>query len=139
VHISFDESYPKTVGEGIIIDGAGVPSEDIIKDQEEKHVEPHPEKAEEEPDQISEKKEEDHSINNNDLPLEWKSSKDHPIDNILGDISKGVTTRSKISNFCYHFAFVSQIEPKTSKGALLNEHWFLEMQEELNQFKRNEM
>ncbi|XP_050918770.1 uncharacterized protein LOC127136225 [Lathyrus oleraceus] len=95
---------------GSIIDGAGVPSEDIIKDQDEKRVEHHPEKAEEEPDHISKKKEEDHSIDNNDLPLEWKSSKDHPIDNILGDILKGVTTRSKIT-----------------------------MQEKLNQFKRNEM
>ncbi|XP_050895564.1 uncharacterized protein LOC127102206 [Lathyrus oleraceus] len=34
VHVSFDESYPKIVGEGIFVDGAGVPSENIIKDQE---------------------------------------------------------------------------------------------------------
>jgi hypothetical protein len=26
--------------------------------------------------------------------------RDHPIDNILGDIEKGVTTRSHIANFC---------------------------------------
>ena len=71
--------------------------------------------------------------------MEWKTSKDHSIDNILGDISKGVTTQSKISNFCYNFASVSQIEPKNSKDALLDEHWFLAMQEELNQFKRNEV
>lgn len=137
--MSFGESYPKFVGEGIIIDGAGVPSEDIIKDQEKKSIEPHLEEVEEEPDHIPETKEEDHSINKNDIPLEWRSSKDHPIDNILGDISKGVTTQSKISNFCYHFAFVSQIEPKNSKDALLDEDWFLAMQEELNQFKRNKV
>ena len=64
--------------------------------------------------------------------LEWKTSKDHPIDNILGDISKGVTTRSKISKFCYHFSFISQIDPKNSKDALDAEHWFLAMQVELN-------
>jgi hypothetical protein len=86
MHVSFDESYPKIVGEGIFIDGSSVPSENIIKDQEENNVELHPKKDEEESDHISEKKEEDHPINNNDLPLEWKSSKDHPIDNILGDI-----------------------------------------------------
>ena len=71
--------------------------------------------------------------------MEWKTSKDHSIDNILGDISKGVTTRSKLSKFCYHFDLVSQIEPKNSKDALLDERWFLAMQEELNQFKRNEV
>ena len=27
-----------------------------------------------------------------DLPKEWKASKNHPLDNIIGDISKGVTT-----------------------------------------------
>ncbi|XP_050915309.1 uncharacterized protein LOC127130325 [Lathyrus oleraceus] len=53
-----------------IVDGACVPLEDIIKDQEENHVEPHPEKDEEKPDLISEKKEEDNSIDNNDIPLE---------------------------------------------------------------------
>ena len=30
---------------------------------------------------------------NDELPKEWKASKDHPIDSIIGDISKGVTTR----------------------------------------------
>lgn len=50
-----------------------------------------------------------------DLPLAWRTSKDHPINNILEDITKGMTTRSKISNFCYHFAFISQVEPKMQK------------------------
>jgi TATA-binding protein-associated factor Taf7 len=33
--------------------------------------------------------------------------KDHPIDKILGDFEKGVTTRSRIANFCEHDSFVS--------------------------------
>jgi hypothetical protein len=37
--------------------------------------------------------------------------KHHPVDQILGDISKGVTTRSRLSNFCEHYSFVSSIEP----------------------------
>jgi hypothetical protein len=37
--------------------------------------------------------------------------KDHPGDQILGDISKGVTTRSHIANFCENYSFVSSIEP----------------------------
>jgi hypothetical protein len=35
----------------------------------------------------------------------------HPVDQILGDISKGVTTRSRLANFCEHYSFVSSIEP----------------------------
>ncbi|XP_050902822.1 uncharacterized protein LOC127115287 [Lathyrus oleraceus] len=31
-----------------------------------------------------------------DIPFTWKQFKDHPIDNILGDITKGMTKRSKI-------------------------------------------
>jgi hypothetical protein len=31
----------------------------------------------------------------------------HSGDQILGDISKGVTTRSRLANFCEHYSFVS--------------------------------
>ena len=31
--------------------------------------------------------------------------RDHPIDNILGSIRKGVTTRSHLANFCGHYSF----------------------------------
>jgi hypothetical protein len=37
--------------------------------------------------------------------------RNHPVDQILGDISKGVTTRSRLANFCEHYSFVSSIEP----------------------------
>jgi hypothetical protein len=37
--------------------------------------------------------------------------KDHPIDQIVGDISKGVQTRSRIASFCEHFSFVCCMEP----------------------------
>jgi hypothetical protein len=33
------------------------------------------------------------------------------VDQILGDISKGVTTHSCLANFCEHYSFVSSIEP----------------------------
>jgi hypothetical protein len=33
--------------------------------------------------------------------------RDHPIDNILGDIEKGIITRSHVVNFCEHYSFVS--------------------------------
>jgi hypothetical protein len=37
--------------------------------------------------------------------------RNHLVDQILGDISKGVTTRSRLANFCEHYLFVSSIEP----------------------------
>jgi hypothetical protein len=64
--------------------------------------------------------------------------RDHPVDQILGDISKGVTTRSRIANFCEHYSFVSSIEPFRVEEALQDPDWVLAMQEELNNFKRNE-
>jgi hypothetical protein len=40
------------------------------------------------------------------------------VDQILGDISKGVTTHSRIANFYEHYSFVSSIEPFRVEEAL---------------------
>jgi hypothetical protein len=61
------------------------------------------------------------------------------VDQILGDISKGVTTRSRLANFCEHYSFVSSIEPFRVEEALQDLDWVLAIQEELNNFKRNEV
>jgi hypothetical protein len=61
------------------------------------------------------------------------------VDQILGDISKGVTTRSHLANFCEHYSFVFSIEPFRVEEALQDPNWVLAMQEELNNFKRNEV
>jgi hypothetical protein len=37
--------------------------------------------------------------------------RDHPVDNILGSIRRGVTTHSRLANFCEHYSFVSMLEP----------------------------
>jgi hypothetical protein len=65
--------------------------------------------------------------------------RNHPVDHILGDISKGVTTRSRLANFCEHYSFVSSIEPFRVEEALQDPDWVLAMQEELNNFKRKEV
>jgi hypothetical protein len=61
------------------------------------------------------------------------------VDQILGDINKGVTTRSRLANFCEHYSFVSSIEPFRVEEALQDPDWVLAMQEELNNFKSNEV
>jgi hypothetical protein len=57
----------------------------------------------------------------------------------LGDISKGITTRSRLATFCEHYSFVSLIEPFRVEEALQDPDWVLAMQEEPNNFKRNEV
>jgi hypothetical protein len=49
--------------------------------------------------------------------------RNHPVDQILGDISKGVTTRSWLANFCEHYSFVSSIEPFRVEEALQDPYW----------------
>jgi hypothetical protein len=65
--------------------------------------------------------------------------RDHPVNSILGDIHKGVTTRSRVTHFCEHYSFVSSIEPYRVEDALRDSDWVLAMQEELNNFTRNEV
>jgi hypothetical protein len=65
--------------------------------------------------------------------------RDHPVDNILGDIEKGVTIRSCVANFYEHYSFISSFEPFKIEDALRDLHWVIAMQEESNNFKRNEV
>jgi hypothetical protein len=58
------------------------------------------------------------------------------VNTILGDIHKGVTTRSRVAHFCKHYSFVSSIEPHRVEDALKDSDWVLAMQEELNNFTR---
>ena len=66
-------------------------------------------------------------------------ARDHPLDSIIGDISRGVQTKSRLASFCKHFSFVSSIEPKKIDEALLDVDWVNAMHEELNNFTRNVM
>ena len=45
-------------------------------------------------------------------------ARDHLLDTIIGDIFRGVQTRSRLASFCEHFLFVSSIEPKKIDEAL---------------------
>jgi hypothetical protein len=55
--------------------------------------------------------------------------RDHPVNTILGDIHKGVTTRSRVAHFCEHYSFVYSIEPHRVEDALKDSDWVLAMQE----------
>ena len=64
--------------------------------------------------------------------------KDHPVENVLGDIQSVVKTRNQLNSMS-HVAFISSIEPKNPKEASSDDSWILAMQEELNQFTRNDV
>jgi hypothetical protein len=65
--------------------------------------------------------------------------KDQQTNQIVGDISKGVQTRSRIASFCELFSFVSCTEPNHVDEALLDVDWVNAMHEELNNFTHNEV
>nr|GFB21215.1 hypothetical protein [Tanacetum cinerariifolium] len=75
------------------------------------------------------------------IPHNSKWTKDHPLDNIIGQLSRPVSTRLQLHEqalFCYYDAFLTLVEPKTYKDALTQSCWIEAMQEELNEFERLE-
>ena len=66
-------------------------------------------------------------------------ARDHPLDTIIGDVSRGVQTRSRLASFYEHFSFMSSIEPKKIDEALKNVDWVNAMHGELNNFTKNQV
>ena len=83
----------------------------------------------------------DQASTSNQVPILQPTNiaRDHPLDTIIGDISRGVQTRSRLASFCEHFSFVSSIEPKKIDEALKDVDWVNAMHEELNNFTRNQV
>jgi hypothetical protein len=52
---------------------------------------------------------------------------------------RGVTNRSRVTNFWQDYSFVSSMEPFKIEDALRDPEWVVVMQEELNNFKRNQV
>nr|GEY61300.1 retrovirus-related Pol polyprotein from transposon TNT 1-94 [Tanacetum cinerariifolium] len=67
-----------------------------------------------------------------------KWTKDHPIDNVIGNSSRSVSTRQQLQDealLCYFDAFLSFVEPKSYKDVFTKSCWIEAMQEELNEFE----
>ncbi|GJR94306.1 putative ribonuclease H-like domain-containing protein [Tanacetum coccineum] len=85
--------------------------------------------------------------NNHDIEVahmgnDIKWTKDYPLENIIGDLARPVSTRLQLHEqalFCYYDAFLTAVEPKTYKDALTQSCWIHAMQEELNEFARLEV
>ncbi|GJS10154.1 gag-pol polyprotein [Tanacetum coccineum] len=72
-------------------------------------------------------------------PLTHIWTKDHPLDQVIGEPSKPVMTRQRLhtdSEVCMYALTVSTIEPKNIKEAMADHSWIESKQDKLNQFER---
>nr|GFC07512.1 retrovirus-related Pol polyprotein from transposon TNT 1-94 [Tanacetum cinerariifolium] len=80
-------------------------------------------------------------VGDDNLDME-QMDEDHPLNNIIGQLSRPVSTRLQLHEqalFCYYDAFLTSMEPKTYKEALTQDCWIEAIQEELNEFERLEV
>ncbi|GKB27392.1 retrovirus-related pol polyprotein from transposon TNT 1-94 [Tanacetum coccineum] len=94
----------------------------------------------------------DHSSSNRDLSLAEsptyvsqtlhhlrKWSKDHPLDNVIGNPSRPVSTRKQLATdavWCLCNSVLSKVKPKNFKSAIAEDCWFQAMQDEIHKFNR---
>ncbi|GJR57327.1 retrovirus-related pol polyprotein from transposon TNT 1-94 [Tanacetum coccineum] len=79
----------------------------------------------------------------NQLPTHLRKwSKDHPLDNIVGNSFRTVSTIKQLAFdalwCCYHTE-LSKVEPKNFKMAVIEDCWFQAMQDEIHEFDQLEV
>ncbi|GKC88093.1 retrovirus-related pol polyprotein from transposon TNT 1-94 [Tanacetum coccineum] len=65
----------------------------------------------------------------------WTDS--HPLDNIIGNPSRPVSTRKQLATdalWCFYNSVLSKVEPKNFKSAVTEDCWFQAMQDEIPEF-----
>ncbi|GKA85567.1 retrovirus-related pol polyprotein from transposon TNT 1-94 [Tanacetum coccineum] len=78
----------------------------------------------------------------NDVEEENHNLDDHPLDNIIGELERPVSTRLQLHEqalFYYYDAFLTSVEPKNYKDTLTQACWIEAMQDELNEFEHLEV
>ncbi|KAH9657810.1 Integrase catalytic domain-containing protein [Citrus sinensis] len=137
MHVTFDESNPSSAEKGVVNDDAdGELQEESSKENQENAPQENQEDRQEEQTNMELEQQEGSSQT---PPKEWRYVSSHPKDLILGDPSKGITTRSSLRNTCEHASFISQIEPKSFANEENDKFWIMTIQEELNQLERNKV
>nr|GEW93192.1 retrovirus-related Pol polyprotein from transposon TNT 1-94 [Tanacetum cinerariifolium] len=67
----------------------------------------------------------------------WR--KDHPLDNVIGNPSRLVSTQKQLATdalWCLYSSVLSKVEPKNFKSAVTEDCWFQAMQDEIHKFDR---
>ncbi|GJS60674.1 retrovirus-related pol polyprotein from transposon TNT 1-94 [Tanacetum coccineum] len=65
----------------------------------------------------------------------WTDS--HPLDNIIGNPSRPVSTQKQLATdalWCFYNSLLSKVEPKNFKSAVAKDCWFQAMQDEIHEF-----
>ncbi|KAG9457652.1 hypothetical protein H6P81_002160 [Aristolochia fimbriata] len=86
--------------------------------------------------------EEDHdSIGETEKAPSTRVQKNHPLDAVIGNINESMKTRGKrqYSEMVRFVCYTSAVEPRKVEDALRDEFWIRAMQEELEQFSRNQV
>ncbi|GJV62861.1 putative reverse transcriptase domain-containing protein, partial [Tanacetum coccineum] len=68
-----------------------------------------------------------------------KLSKYHPLDNIIGNPSRPVSTKKQLATdalWCLYNSVLSKVKPKNFKSAITKDCWFQAMQDEIHEFDR---
>ncbi|GJT45400.1 retrovirus-related pol polyprotein from transposon TNT 1-94 [Tanacetum coccineum] len=68
-----------------------------------------------------------------------KWTKDHSMDNVIGNPSRPVSTRKQLANnalWCFYHFVLSKFKPKNFKTAVTEPFWFEAMQVEIHEFDR---
>nr|GEY48589.1 uncharacterized mitochondrial protein AtMg00810-like [Tanacetum cinerariifolium] len=66
-----------------------------------------------------------------------KWSKDHPLDNVIGNLSRPISTRKQLATdalWCLYNSALSKVEPKNFKSAIIEDYWFQAMQVKLDEY-----
>ncbi|GKA87880.1 integrase, catalytic region, zinc finger, CCHC-type containing protein [Tanacetum coccineum] len=76
---------------------------------------------------------------NSPIPHVQKWTKDHSLENIIGNLDRPVSTRKQLETdamWCFFNEFLTHVEPKNYKQALEHSCWIEAMQEEIHEFER---
>ncbi|GKD80569.1 retrovirus-related pol polyprotein from transposon TNT 1-94 [Tanacetum coccineum] len=68
-----------------------------------------------------------------------KWSKDHPLDNVISNPSRPVSTKKQLATdalWCLYNSVLSKVEPKNFKSAITEDCWFQAMQDKIHEFDR---
>jgi hypothetical protein len=111
-------------------------TEDTVEAEDEQVQESENEDSESDEDTITQTDSNQQTTSNSSSII---TQKNHPTSQIIGEKDKGVQTRRKIikNTEQSHIAFIFMLEPKNFNEASKDDHWVKEMNDELDQIKKN--
>jgi len=142
IHVKFDDKEPgnETPEQGESFGDMQVPKGTLEPDQTpESEDSPEGEPTSEAQDKVASDEAQDGSQQANQSEYTFKYKSSHPENQIIGNKDTPRRTRSYFRHEESMIGLLSVIEPATVDEAVSNDGWILAMQEELNQFQRNDV